>query len=284
MTRVGFIGLGIMGAPMAANVLRAGFPLTVFNRTPAKAAPLVAAGAQLAGSAAEAARGTELLVLCLPTDAELREVLSAARPAEGSVVVDTSTVSAVAARELAAGLSREGVGFLDAPVSGGRQGAIEGTLVTMVGGPEDIFERCLPVLQSWSKSVVRVGDTGAGQLAKACNQIAVAAGMVAVSEIVALCRNSAVDPMVVREILLDGTARSTVVEVHMKRLVEGNDTPGFRAALMHKDLAIARATLLAAGVPAPATEVSERLLHALVEEGGGERDWTAVGTLLQRRS
>jgi 2-hydroxy-3-oxopropionate reductase len=287
--RVAFIGLGVMGAGMATNIVRKGFPTRVYNRSAIKAAPLVNAGATAAKSAVDAALDAEVVVLSLPATKDVEEVLFGVEGIEAAmlpeaVVVDTSTIDALAARRMAERLSLSGHHLLDAPVSGGQKGAADGTLSCMVGGAEDALQRARPVIEAFATTVVHVGESGAGQVTKACNQICVAASMAAVAETVALCRAMNVDAYRVRDALLGGAARSTVVERHMKRLLDGDVAPGFRSVLMEKDIGIALDTLRGLRVASPVTAVLDGLLHALVASGRGEEGWCSLGHLLQEWS
>lgn len=285
---VGFIGLGVMGSGMAHCLLRAGHALHVQARREAPAQPLVAAGAVREASPMALGRACRLVFLCLSDDAAVEEVLFgreglAQGLAAGSVVVDTSTIAATSARIFAERLAQGGVTLLDAPVSGGQAGAEAGTLACMVGGPAEAVDACRPVMAAFCKSVTHVGSVGAGQTVKACNQVAVAACMVGVAEAIALARAQGVDPAVMREVLLAGTARSFALEKHGPRIVAGEFNPGFRARLMRKDLRIALDTAHAAGAALPGTRVAETLVSRLCDTGRGEWDWCAVGQLLQEK-
>lgn len=285
---VGFIGLGVMGGGMAHCLLRAGHRLHVQARRDEAAQPLVAAGAVREASPAALGRACRLVFLCLSDDAAVEEVLFgpeglAQGLAAGSIVVDTSTIAATSARMFAQRLAQGGVTLLDAPVSGGQAGAESGTLACMVGGPAEAVDACRPVLAAFCKSVTHVGATGAGQTVKACNQVAVAACMVGVAEAIALARAQGVDPAVMRDVLLAGTARSFALEKHGPRIIAGESRPGFRARLMRKDLRIALDTARAAGAALPGTQVAETLVGQLCDTGRGEWDWCAVGQLLQEQ-
>jgi 2-hydroxy-3-oxopropionate reductase len=283
---VACIGLGVMGAGIASNIVRGGFPTRVYNRSPKKAVPLAALGAVVASSVGEAVSGADVVVLSLPATRDVEALLFgdlgiAAAMAPGAVVIDTSTIDAVAARDLAGRLASSGKHMLDAPVSGGHKGAVEGTLSCMIGGADEAVARARPVIEAFAKTIVHVGASGAGQVTKACNQICVAASMAAVAESVALCRTMEVDAYRVREALLGGAARSTVVEKHMHRLLNGDTKPGFRAVLMEKDIAIALDTLRSLRVASPVTAVLDQLMHSLVVSGRGEEDWCSLGHLIQ---
>lgn len=278
-----------MGAGIASNIVRSGFPTRVHNRSPEKAAALSALGAVSALSAAEAAADADVVVLSLPATRDVEALLFgeagiAGSLAPGVVVVDTSTIDAVAARGMAERLAASGRHMLDAPVSGGQKGAAEGTLSCMIGGADEALARARPVIEAFAKTIVHVGASGAGQVTKACNQICVAASMAAVAESVALCGAMDVDAYRVREALLGGAARSTVVEKHMQRLLDGDTAPGFRAVLMEKDIGIALDTLRGLRVASPVTAVLDQLMHGLVASGRGDQDWCSLGHLIQERS
>ncbi|MEJ5990026.1 NAD(P)-dependent oxidoreductase [Ramlibacter sp. PS3R-8] len=285
---IGFIGLGVMGNGMAHCLLRAGHALHVFARRDAVAQPLVQAGARRAASPADIGRDCALVFLCLSDDAAVEEVLFGERGlaqglATGSCVVDTSTIAATSARAFAQRLARQGVTLLDAPISGGQQGAESGTLACMIGGPADAVEACREVMGVFCKAITHVGESGAGQTVKSCNQVAVAAAMLGVADAIALARSQGVDPSVMREVLLGGTARSFVLEKHGQRIIDGEFKPGFRARLMRKDLRIALATAQAGGAALQAAPVAERLVGELCDSGRAESDWAAVGHLVQEK-
>lgn len=287
--QIGFIGLGTMGAGMAGCLARSGAPLTVFNRTASRAEPLRQAGAAVAATPAELAARSRVVFLSLPTGTEVTEMLFgsgavAAALAGDSVVIDTSSISAAETREIAARLAGQGVHFLDAPVSGGPGGAAAGTLSCMIGGPEDILERCRPLLETIAKTIVHVGGHGAGQVCKSCSQICVTASMLGAAEAMTLCLKAGVDPMRVREALLGGSARSNVLENHVVRLLQPTGAPGFKTSLLRKDLRLALDTLRGEGVFAPATALAEQLFSAFVEGGHGEEDWPLIGTMFQQLS
>jgi 2-hydroxy-3-oxopropionate reductase len=287
--KVGYIGLGTMGSGMAASLLRRGVSLTVFNRTASRAEPLRQAGATIASSPAELAADVRVLFLCLPTGAEVTQMLfgpdgAATSLARDSIVIDTSSIAVEDARTIAQRLQELGIHFLDAPVSGGPEGAAAGTLSCMVGGPDDIVERCRPLIEAIAAKIVHVGGHGAGQLCKSCSQMCVVASVMGVAEAVALCLKAGVDPMRMREALMGGSARSTVLEKHMLRMLHPPATPSFRTSLLHKDLRLAMDTLRALGVYAPTTEVAEQLFSAFIECGHGDTDWPSIGSMIQERS
>ena len=285
---IGFIGLGVMGKGMAQCLLRAGHVLHVHARRDDAAQPLVQAGARRAGSAGDLGRDCKLVFLCLSDDAAVEEVLFgpsglAQGLAAGSCVVDTSTIAATSARAFAQRLAAQGVVLLDAPVSGGQQGAEAGTLACMIGGPAEAVQACRETMGAFCKTITHVGDVGAGQTVKSCNQIAVAGAMLGVADAIALARSQGVDPAVMRDVLLGGTARSFVLEKHGPRIIEGEFKPGFRARLMRKDLRIALATARAGGAALQGAPVAERLVSELCDGGRAEWDWAAVGLLVQEK-
>lgn len=285
----GFIGLGVMGAAMARNILKAGFPLTVHNRTPAKAGPLVADGATLAETPGGVARAANVVFLCLPDTPDVELALFgedgvAAGLAPGSIVVDCSTISATETRDFAARLAAQGVEMIDCPVSGGPKGAETGTLSCMLGGQAAAITRAQPLLDAIGKSFVHAGPSGAGQLVKSCNQLVICATMMGVAEAVAMCRKMDVDPGVMREALLAGSAQSFVLQNHGKRLIDRTLDPGFRAELMLKDMKLAQGAGTAAGAFTPVTALATQMLSALCQSGRNRMDSAAVGLVFQELS
>ncbi|MDB5899533.1 MAG: TsaR [Ramlibacter sp.] len=286
--RIGFIGLGVMGAGMAHCLLRAGHGLQVYARNPERTEAFVAAGAQAAPSAEELGRRCELVFLCLSDDAAVEQVLFGAQGlagglAAGSCVVDTSTIAAASARAFGEQLQARGIHLLDAPISGGQQGAESGTLTAMIGGEAEVLAACREVMAAFCKTMTHVGALGAGQTVKSCNQVAVAGAMAGVADAIALAIAQGVDPKVMRDVVLAGTGRSFAMEKHGLRIIEGDTKPGFRARLMRKDLRIALATARAAGATLPAATLVEQLVNELCESGQGEADWCAIGRLVQQK-
>ena len=285
--RLGFVGLGIMGKPMARNLLQAGFPVTVHSRGRGPVEELVAEGASQGSSPADVARVTDVVITMLPDTPDVEEVLLGegdgvlAAAAPGSLVIDMSTIDPGRARSFASALDQKGIAMLDAPVSGGERGAIEGTLSVMVGGPTDAFERALPVLRALGSNIVHVGGAGAGQVAKACNQLVVGATIEAVAEALALAERSGVDPAKVREALLGGFAASKILEVHGQRMLDRSFEPGFRVRLHRKDARIVMDAAREVGASTPSFAVVEGQLERLVDAGGGELDHAALITLLE---
>jgi 2-hydroxy-3-oxopropionate reductase len=284
---IGFIGLGVMGQPMARHLLASGRPLIVHSRSPGPVEALVAAGARAAASPAEVARAARHLFTMLPDGPDVREVLDGDKGvlgamAPGTIVVDSSTIAPATARELAARTAARGGTFLDAPVSGGEIGAVDGTLTFMVGGDVAALTAVRPWLALMGREdrIVHVGESGAGQICKACNQLVIGGTLAAVAEALALARKSGVDPGRVREALLGGFASSRVLEVHGERMIKANYVPGFKGRLYTKDLGIALDTLAAHGVPAPVTALVAQLVQAQVASGRGEDDYSAVAEVI----
>ncbi len=285
MREIGFIGLGIMGLPMARNLMKAGFKLTIVAGHAKDAVKeLQAAGAAVVASPKEAAAATELVVTCLPDTPDVRQVatgadglLAGAKP--GLIVVDHSTIAPMAAREIAAACAEKGVAFLDAPVSGGQQGAIAGTLSIMVGGEAEALQRAMPVLEAMGKKIVHVGASGAGQFTKACNQIICAITWQAIGEGMALGVKAGVDPAKMLEAVSAGAARCWALEVRTPRLLDGDFKPGFMAKLQHKDLVIATDAAKQLGVPLPVTSLVTEFYAALKTAGKGEWDTSSLVTL-----
>jgi 2-hydroxy-3-oxopropionate reductase len=284
---VGFIGLGVMGKPMARNLLAKGHSLVVHSRSQGPVDELVAAGAQRATSPADVARLARRIITMVPDSPDVEIVLegadgvfSALQP--GTIVVDTSTIAPGVARRLADRARTLGATMLDAPVSGGEIGAINGSLSIMVGGDADAFATVKPILDAMGNpdKVIRIGDSGAGQICKVCNQMVIGGALAAVSEAFALARKAKVDPARVREALLGGFAASRVLEVHGERMLQGNYKPGFRARLYAKDMRIVSETLAQFEVPAPASSVIQQLVTALIAAGRGDDDYAALGTVL----
>jgi 2-hydroxy-3-oxopropionate reductase len=285
--RLGFIGLGVMGRPMARNLLKAGFRLTVHSRTRASVDELVEAGAAAAVSPADVAARADVVITMLPDSPDVCEVMVGPHGVfeairHGMVVVDMSTISPAVARELALEAGRRGAAMLDAPVSGGEIGATNGTLSIMVGGDPSVLERVRPVLNAMGnpERVVHIGEAGAGQICKACNQLAIGGALATVGEVFALAKKAGVDPAKVREALLGGFAASRVLDVHGERILKGNYVPGFRTRLYHKDMGIAMETARAYDVPLPVSSAVQQLVNAMMAAGQGDLDYSALATVL----
>ena len=283
---VGFIGLGIMGRPMAGNVLAAGFPLVTWSRSAGSASGLEAGGATVARSAAEVARAAEVLIVMVPDTADLKAVLDEpegilAGAHAGLVVCAMGTHHPAAMPPLAERCAQLGVAFLDAPVSGGEIGARDGSLSIMVGGDAGAFERARPVFEAMGRTVIHIGASGAGQLAKACNQLIVGSTIAAVAEALTLARAGGADPAVVRAALAGGFAASRVLDVHGQRMIERDFVPGGRAALHAKDAHIILDTAAALGLDLPFFVAVAEAFDRLVATGGGDLDHSALITLLE---
>ena len=283
---IGFIGLGIMGKPMARNLLKAGYSLAVHNRDRGPVKELVAEGAAEVHSAQEAAQGADIVITMLPDSADSEAVilggdgvLQGARP--GSVVIDMSSIAPLVTRKIAERAAAVGVEMLDAPVSGGEPGAIAGTLAIMVGGKEEVFQECMPVLDVMGRSVVRVGDAGAGNVVKLANQIIVAANIEAIGEALVLAQKAGIDPKLAFEAIRAGLAGSNALEAKAPMVMERNFKPGFRIRLHQKDLHNALLTGKDLGVPLPVTSLVQQMLGALINEGWGEYDHSAIVTFIE---
>jgi 2-hydroxy-3-oxopropionate reductase len=284
---VGFIGLGVMGRPMAKNLLKAGFPLVVHSRSQGPVDDLVAAGAARAASPADVARRATRIITMLPDSPDVAQVMEGANGVfsalqHGSIVIDMSTIAPATAQRLAARAAALGATMLDAPVSGGEIGAINGTLSIMVGGDARAFAAVKPILEGMghAEKIILIGDSGAGQLCKVCNQMVIGGALAVVSEAFALARKAGVDAAKVRQALLGGFAASRVLEVHGERMLTGNYKPGFRTALYAKDFRIVAATLTEHHSPAPVTAVIQQLVEALRASGRADDDYAALGTVL----
>jgi 2-hydroxy-3-oxopropionate reductase len=289
MKRIGFIGLGIMGKPMARNVLEAGFPVVVFNRSESAISELSQVGAIPATSPKTVAEQTDIVITCLPDSPDVEAVvlghdgiLAGARV--GMLVIDMSTIVPATSKKIYTELKARGIQSLDAPVSGGDIGAQQGTLSIMVGGEKDAFDRALPVLQTMGKNIVHIGEAGAGQVTKACNQIVVAMTVQAVAEALTLAKKSGVDPAKVRDALLGGFAQSRVLDVHGKRMLESSFRPGFKLDLHRKDMNIVLQTARDVGVPLLGGSQVTALMDALIAQGKGELDNAAIVTLYEMLS
>ncbi len=278
--KIGFIGLGIMGKPMAKNILKAGYDLTVNNRSQPAVAELVAAGAKHAENL-EIGATCDVVFTMLPNSPQVRSVVlgegglaQAMRP--GSVLIDSSSINPLASKEIAAALSAKGVEMLDAPVSGGEPGAINGTLSFMVGGKQSVFERCKPLLETTGASMVLCGDVGAGNTTKLANQVVVACNIQAVAEALTLAQMAGVDPHLVFEAIKGGLAGSAVMNAKGPMMMEGNDKPGFKIDLHIKDLNNALDCAHSVGAPLPMTASVQELLQWLHNNNCGQCDHSAI--------
>jgi 2-hydroxy-3-oxopropionate reductase len=285
---IGFIGLGVMGRPMAKHLVAAGHQLTVFNRSRPAIAELVDSGALAGDSPADVARRSDIVITMLPDTPDVEAAIAGPNGVlegvrAGAVIVDMSSISPVVTRQLASLVAATGATLLDAPVSGGEIGARNATLSIMAGGDPRAFERVRPVLAQMGnpERIIHIGDEpGSGQICKICNQMAIGGALAGVGEALALARKAGVDPAKVRQALLGGFAASRVLEVHGERMLTGNYVPGFRARLYQKDLRLAHEAAQLLGVQTPATDVVAELVRRLIERGGGDLDYSAVGTVL----
>jgi 2-hydroxy-3-oxopropionate reductase len=285
--KVGFIGLGIMGGPMAKNLMEAGYDLVLFNRTREKAEAAAEEGdAEVAGSPREVAENSDMIVTMLPDSPDVRDVVTGEDGvlegiSEGVLLVDMSTISPVVTEELAERLRERGASMLDAPVSGGDVGAIEGTLSIMVGGSEEDFERAKPLFDVMGKTVTHVGPTGAGQVTKAANQVVVALTIEAVSEALVLGSKGGVAPEKILDVLSGGLAGNKVMEVKREKFLSHEFDPGFRSELHHKDLGIALAAGREYGVVLPVTAIVDQMLLAMKKKGWGGEDHSALLRIIE---
>jgi 2-hydroxy-3-oxopropionate reductase len=271
---------------MARNVLAAGFPLTVYDLLPAAVSELISAGATAAASPAHLAAAVDVVLLCLPDSPDVTAamtgpdgVLAGTRP--GQIIVDMSSIAPATARTLAEAAAAQGATMLDAPVSGGQVGAAQATLSIMVGGDAAALEQVRPVLAAMGKTILHIGESGAGQVAKACNQVIIAVTIEAVAEALVLAAKAGVDPAKVRQALLGGYAYSRVLEGHGERFLARNFTPGFRTRLQYKDLNVALETGRVYGAPLPATALVQQLYGTLMARGQADIDHSALVTVLE---
>ena len=287
--KVGFIGLGLMGKPMARNLLKAGYELTVHNRSRAAVEELAREGATAADSPKEVAAASGITITMLPGPGEVREIVAGEGGAlegasEGSLLVDMSTSSPLLARELDFLAREKGVGSLDAPVSGGDVGAQQGTLSIMAGGTEEYFSRAKPLFEAMGQTIIHVGQAGAGQTVKACNQIVVALTIEAVSEALVLGSKAGAEPEKILDVLSGGLASNKVMEVKREKFLSHDFTPGGKVDSQHKDLGIALQTAREYGVALPLTAAVDQMYAALKARGGGNLDHSALITLLESMS
>ena len=280
MAIIGFIGLGIMGRPMASNLIKAGYKLVVYDKF-AKFDDLVSLGAEGAASNKEAASKSDIIITMLPNSPHVKEaILGAGGVAEGikpgTIVIDMSSIAPAASQEVGAALKAKGAHFLDAPVSGGEPKAIDGSLAIMVGGDREIFEKVKPILEKMGASVVLVGEIGAGNVTKLVNQIVVALNIAAVSEAFVLATRAGVNPEAVFEAIKGGLAGSTVMNAKIPMILDGNFKPGFRVELHIKDLQNALDTAHDLAVPVPLTASVMEILQALKVDGMAANDHSSI--------
>ena len=282
--KIGLIGLGIMGKPMAKNLLKAGYELWVNNRSQGPVEELAACGAH-AATRKELAENAEVIITMLPNGPQVREVILGdvikdMRP--GQIFIDCSSISPVVSKEIAAALAEKGVEMLDAPVSGGEPKAIDGTLSFMVGGKQAVFDRCKDILGAMGASVTRCGEVGAGNTTKLANQIIVACNIQAVAEAFTLAQKAGVDPEVVYKAIRGGLAGSTVLDAKGPMMIAGNDKPGFKIDLHIKDLNNALDCAHTVGAPVPMTAAVQEILQWLHNNDCGENDHSAIAKYYER--
>lgn len=283
-TMVGFIGLGVMGAGMAKNIIEAGIPLTITTSSPQKADTYRELGAHVVSSPRDVAANAQLIVTCVPDAAALRAIIAgpdgiAAGNWQDGLLLDCSTIAPFEAEEMAERLSEIGAQFIDAPVSGGRKGAESGSLTIMCGGDAVLIERARHVLDAMGNNIHHVGPLGAGQAVKACNQLMVAVNLMGVCEAIAMARSAGVDPKLMQQVLSTGAARSGVLEAHGQRYIDNQLEGGFRSDLMKKDLGIAAAVGTHYQRTQPATNLAHQLMQASCNAGFAHLDSAALGLL-----
>jgi 2-hydroxy-3-oxopropionate reductase len=289
MERIGFIGLGAMGKPMARNLLNAGFPISVLTRTRSKIDDLLAAGALWCDTPKEIAERSDVVITMLPDTPDVEQVvtgrnglLDGVRP--GMLIIDMSTISPIVVRKLAREAETRGGDFLDAPVSGGEIGAQKATLSIMVGGKEAAFNRAMPIFQAMGKTILLIGDSGAGQITKAANQILTSIHIEAVAEALVFAARAGVDPGKVRQALMGGSAYSRILENHGQKMLDRTFTPGFRMRLHRKDLDITLDAGKAYGAALPVTGHVRELMTETLNDGQGDMDNSSFILLLEKLS
>ena len=283
---IGFIGLGIMGKPMARNLIKAGYSLTVFNRSRPAMDELAAEGAALGTSSKDVAQQTEVIITMLPDSADSEVVILGPNGVlegakAGSVIIDMSSIAPLVSQKIGAEAAKVGVEMLDAPVSGGEPAAVSGNLAIMVGGKQEVLDRCMPVLDVMGRSVVRVGDVGAGNTVKLANQIIVAANIEAVGEAFVLAQKAGIDPELMFQAIRGGLAGSNVMEAKVPMIMDRNFNPGFRIRLHQKDLHNALLTGKELGVPLPVTSLVQQMIGALMNQGRGENDHSGIVNFIE---
>ena len=286
--RIGFIGLGLMGKPMAHNLLKAGYRLAVFNRSRPAVEELALAGAIAASSSREIAEQSDIVITMLPDTPDVESVvtgpdglLQGARRNANLLLIDMSTISPMSAQGLATEARRQGVHFLDAPVSGGDSGAISGTLSIMVGGEQEDLERARPVFEVLGKRITHCGPSGAGQIVKACNQVVVALVIEAISEALVLGSKAGVRPEIILQVLGGGLAQSRVMDLRGPTMIQHHFEPGGKARFHHKDLGIILQVARTYGVAMPMTALVDQLFLSLTEHGKGDLDHTSLLTMIE---
>ncbi len=281
MKKLGFIGLGIMGKPMAKNLIKAGYELVVFDINKASVDELTALGAESAETAAELAGKTKTIITMLPNSPEVKEVVLGKGGLiegglEGSVLIDMSSIAPLASKEIAKALAAKGIEMLDAPVSGGEPKAIEGTIAVMVGGKKEVFEANYDIMMAMAGSAVYVGDIGAGNTAKLCNQVVVALNIAAVSEAMVLAQKAGVSPDLVYKAIRGGLAGSTVMDAKAPMMMDRNFDPGFRIDLHIKDMSNVLETSRSVGAPLPLASQVMEIMQAIKQDGCGVEDHSSI--------
>jgi 2-hydroxy-3-oxopropionate reductase len=284
-TRIGFIGLGTMGAPMARRLLDAGYPVTVWARRPDAIAPLAAAGASIGGSPAHVAASADIVMTMVTDTKAVEDVVlgerGIARGARaGLLVVDHSTITPDGARQIAGALTPQGIEMLDAPVSGGAAAADAGSLAIMIGGSKGAVERVSPVLSSYARTIVHIGESGAGQVAKACNQICTIVNQLGAAEAMLLAERAGVDPRAVKDALMGGFAASRMLDLQAPKMIARDFDGKVESRLHHKDIHIVLDLARALGITLPASTAAADVLDRLQERGGARKDSAAVFSVL----
>lgn len=286
MERIGFIGLGLMGKPMARNLLTAGYPLAVFNRSRAAIDELAGEGAAAATSPREVAERSDVVITIVPDSPDVEAVvlgpnglLEGARA--GMLLVDMSTIAPATVKRVAEALGARGVRMLDAPVSGGDKGAIAGTLSIMVGGDQADFERARPIFEALGKTITHCGPLGAGQIVKACNQIVIALILEGISEALVLGSKAGVDPNIIPQVLGGGMAQNRVLDLRGATMIQHQFEPGFKARMHRKDLGIILQTAREYGVAVPGAALVDQHFTSLIDSGNGDLDNSSLLTVLE---
>ncbi|MEN6567068.1 MAG: 2-hydroxy-3-oxopropionate reductase [Veillonellales bacterium] len=279
--KIGFIGLGIMGKPMSKNLLKAGYELVVMDKNRTAVDEVVAAGAKAAATPKEVARQTDIIITMLPNSPHVKAVVLGENGViegakKGAIVADMSSIAPLVSREVAQKLAEKGIEMLDAPVSGGEPKAIDGTISVMVGGKQEVFDQCYPVLKTMAGSVVRTGDIGAGNITKLANQIVVAINIAAVSEALTLASKAGVEPELVYQAIRGGLAGSTVMDAKAPMMMDRNFKPGFRINLHIKDLNNVLETSHGVGVPLPLTAAVMEMMQSLKVDGFEMEDHSSL--------
>ena len=284
--KIGFIGLGTMGKPMARNLLSAGYSLVVYDLNQSAVKELEESGAKGANSAKEVARQTDVVITMLPDSPDVSQVILGPEGViegikEGSIIIDMSTITYKVTQKVAAEVGARGVEMLDAPVSGGEEGAINGTLSIMVGGKKEVFESCLDIFSAMGKKIIRIGDNGTGQVVKACHQLITATTLEAIAEALVLGTKAGVNPKLMLEVISTGTARCWMLENRAPTMLQRDFSPRFKARFHHKDLGIALDIGNDFGVPLPVTSLVYQIYGALKAAGRGDYDHSGIITLIE---